>query len=87
MSRYFKATCGSEEQAIAAFHATDDLFDAIEGVTSYSRKRCAESLLWRFDDDTPVAELMLESLRQSGLFAEVSETSEEHFWNARSYPV
>ena len=87
MSRYYQTVCRSEDQARDAFHATDGVLDHIEGVTSYAHKRYAESLLWRFDDELPVVEQMLVALRQTGLFTDVREISEEFFWSTRSYAV
>jgi hypothetical protein len=87
MSHYYQTICRTENDAIAAFHAVDDLFDNIEDVTGYGRKRHAESLLWRFDDELPVVERMLAALRETGWFTEVREISEEFFSSARSYSV
>lgn len=87
LSRFYQTVCRSEEQARSAFHAADGVFVHIEGVTSYARKRYAESLLWRFDDELSVVELMLGALRQTGLFTDVREISEEFFWSTRSYGV
>lgn len=87
MSRYYQTVCRTEDEAYAAFHATDGVFDSIEEVTGYGRKRYAESLLWRFDDELPVVERMLAALRQTGLFTETREISEEFFWSTRSYGV
>jgi hypothetical protein len=87
MARFYQTVCPTEPDACAAFHATDAVFDGIEEVTGYGRKRYAESLLWRFDDEQPVIERMLAALRQTGLFTEVREVSEEFFWGARSYAV
>ena len=87
MSRYYQTVCRTEAEAYAAFHATEGIFDTVEEVTGYARKRGAESLLWRFGDDLPVVERMLATLRQTGLFTEVREISEEYFWNTRSCAV
>jgi hypothetical protein len=87
MSRYYQSICRTEDDAYAAFHCTDRVFDRIQEVTGYGRKRYAESLLWRFDDELPVIERMLEALRQTGLFTDIREISEEFFWNTRSYAV
>lgn len=87
MSRYYQTVCRTEDEACAAFHATDRVFASIQEVTGYGRKRCAESLLWRFDDELPVVERMLAVLRETGLFTEVREISEEFFWGTRSYAV
>ena len=87
MSRYYQAFCRTEDEAIAAFHAVDDVFDNIEDVTGYGRKRFAESLLWRFDDELAVVERMLAALGQTGLFTETREISEEFFSSSKSYSV
>ena len=87
MSRYYQTVCRSEEEAYAAFHATDGVFDNIGEVTGYGRKRYAELLLWRFDNDLPVVERMLAALRQTKLFTEIRESPEEFFWSTRSYAV
>jgi hypothetical protein len=87
MSRYYQTVCRTEDEACAAFHATDRVFGSIEEVTGYGRKRYSESLLWRFDDELPVVERMLAALRETGLFTEVREISGEFFWNTRSYAV
>ena len=87
MSRYYQTVCRTEDEAYDAFHATTDVFDDIEEVTGYSRKRYADSLLWRFDDECRVVERMLAALQQTGLFTEVREISEEFFWSTRSYAV
>lgn len=87
MPRYYQTVCRTEDDAYDAFHATDNVFDSIEGVTGYGRKRYAESLLWRFDDELPIVERMLDALRETGLFCEVREISEEFFRSARSYAV
>ncbi len=87
MSRYYQTVCRTEDEAYRAFHATNDVFNHIEEVTGYARKRYAESLLWRFDDELPVVERMLAALRDTGLFIDVREISEEFFWSARSYAV
>jgi len=84
MSRYYQTICCTEQEARDAFHASSDIFDAMEGITSYGRKRYAESLLWRFDDESAVVEQMLAALRQSGRFTDVREISQELFWSARS---
>jgi hypothetical protein len=87
MSHYYQTTCRTEDDAIAAFHAVENVFDSIDDVTGYSRKRHAESLLWRFDDEPPIVERMLAALRDTNLFTEIHEIPEDLFWNARSYPV
>jgi hypothetical protein len=87
MARFYQTVCPTELDAHAAFHATDGVFSGIEEVTGYGRKRHAESLLWRFDDELPVIERMLGALRKTGLFTDVREVSEEFFWSARSYAV
>jgi len=87
MSRYYQTVCQTQDEAYAAFHATDGVFDSIEEVTGYARKRYAESLLWRFDDELDVVERMLVALRETGLFTEVREISEDFFWSTRSYAV
>ncbi len=87
MSRYYQTVCLTEDDALAAYRATDNVFDRMEDVTGYGRKRHAESLLWRFDDELPVVERMLTALGETQLFTEVREISEEFFWNARSYAV
>ncbi len=86
MSRCYQTVCRTEEEACAAFHATYNIFDHIE-TTAYGRKRYAESLLWRFDDELPIVERMVTALRDSGLFTDVREISAEFFWSTRSYGV
>ncbi len=87
MPRYYQAVCRTEDESREAWDATDDVFDGLEGPSDYARKRYAESVLWRFDDDLPVVERMLTALRHTGLFTEVREIPEEFFLSARSYSV
>ena len=87
MSRCYQAVCRTGDEAYDAFHATEDIFDHIGEVTGYARKRCAESLLWRFDDDLPVVERMLDALRATGLFTDVRPISDQLFSITRSHAV
>lgn len=87
MPHFCQSVCPTEPDACAAFPATDGLFDGIDEITGYGRKRYAESILWRFDDDPQDFERVVEALRQTGLFTEVREISEECFWRSRSYAV
>ncbi len=87
MPRYYQTVCRTEGEARKAWDATDRVFDCIEEVTGLARKRHSESLLWRFDDDLPVVERMLNALRHTGLFTEIREIPEEFFLIARSYGV
>jgi hypothetical protein len=72
---------GADGKEVAS---TDGVFTSIEEITGYGRKRYAESLLWRFDDELPVVERMLAALRGTELFTEVREISGEFFWSTRS---
>ena len=87
MSRCYETVCRTEEEARAAFYATDEVFTGIEVVAGCGRKRYAASLLWRFDDEPAVVEQMLVALRETGLFTEIREISEDFFWSTRSYSV
>ena len=87
MPRCYRAVCRTEDEACEAWDATYDVFDGLEEASGYARKRCAESLLWGFDDDLPVVELMDTALRKTGLFTEVREIPEKFFLSARSYAV
>lgn len=87
MPRYYQTICRTEDDARAAFHATYDVFDDIEEVTGYARKRFANSLLWRFEGDGPVTGRMLEALRKTGWFTEMIAIPESVFASARSYSV
>ncbi len=87
MTRCYQAVCRTEEEACEAWDATYDVFDGLEEASGHARKRYAESLLWRFDDDLPVVERMATALRKTGLFTEVREIPEKFFLSARSYAV
>lgn len=88
MSRCYQTVCRNEDDARAALQATDDVFDGIEEAAGCGRKRFAESLLWRFDDESPVVvERRLAALRHTGLFTEIREIPEEFFWSTKSYGV
>lgn len=87
MPRYYQTVCRTEQEALFAWDATEAVFDGLEEVTGHARKRYAESLLWRFDDDLAVVERMCTALRQTGLFTEIREIPEEFFRSARSYAV
>ena len=86
-SFYYQAVCDSDEAAVRAFHATQDIFDSLPDVTSLARKRFGSALLFRFDDHADTIARMLEILRSSGHFREVSEISEQHFWQSPSNGV
>ncbi len=87
MPLYYQTVCRTEDDACAAFHAMDDVFDDIGEVTGYARKRFANSLLWRFDDDDSVTGRMLEELTKTGWFTEIFAIPESVFASARSYSV
>lgn len=87
MARFYQTVSPTEVAAYAAFHAIDGVFDAIDEVTGYGCKRYGNSLLWRCDDELPVVVRMLDALRQTGLFTEVREVSEEFFWSAKSHSM
>ena len=86
-SFYYQAVCDSDEAAVRAFHATYELFDSVPDVTSFARKRFGSALLYRFDDQPDTITRMLEILRGSGHFREVSEITKQYFWQSPSNGV
>jgi len=77
----------TEEGAVDAYHVTEGMFDGIEGVKSFAKKRTGSSLLWRLDDEAVVAGLMVQRLSASGLFLRVEKLDEAEFWAAGSDAV
>jgi hypothetical protein len=86
-SCYYKAVCESEAAAIRAYHATDDVFERVPAVTSFGKKRTGNALFFRFDNSAETVARMVQALRDSGHFQEVSELSEELFWRSPSTGV
>jgi hypothetical protein len=84
---YYKAVCDTDAAAIQAYHATDAIFDALPEVSSLGKKRFGNAILYRFDNSAETVATMVQVLRQSGHFQEVSEVSEEHFWTSPSNGV
>lgn len=87
MPRYDQSVCRTEDEAREAWDVTDDVFDGLGEASDHARKRYAESLMGRFDDDLSVVERMLTALSHTGLFTETREIPEEFFLSVRSYGV
>lgn len=87
MPYFYQTVCRTEREARTAWDATEGVFDGLGEVTGHARKRHAESLSWRFDDDLPVVERMLAALGKTGRFIEIREVQEEFYWRTRSHAV
>lgn len=82
--KFFEGICGSVENAMFAQTRIRELFEHIEGVTSYGFKRTGTSIIFRFDDGPHIQEELLEALSISRLFASIGPASEDRFWRTRN---